>query len=96
MAALEGDLQGVLADQAHVMDAQLLCRQALDPRQAARRAGFPAALSAWARPPELLARISASVAALPLDLHHLALSIDVDIERERVGVLQLLPSLSER
>ena len=90
MAALECDLQGVLADQAHVLDPQLLRGEVLDAGQATWRSRFTPALGAWARPPQLLSRKGAVVAALPRDLHHLALALDVDVEWKRVGVLQLL------
>ncbi len=90
MAALERDLQGVLADQAHVLDSKLVLGEVLDPGQAARRPGLTATFGAGARPPELCSRVSAAVAALPCDLHHLAFAIDVDVDWKRVRVLQLL------
>lgn len=90
MATLERDLQRVLADQAHVLDPQLLRGEVLDAGQATWRSRFAPALGAGARPPQLLSRVDAAVAALPRDLHHLALAVDVDVEWKRVGVLQLL------
>jgi hypothetical protein len=90
MAALECDLQSVLADQAHVVDAELLRRKFPDPGEPARGSGFAPTLGAWTSPSELLARIAAAMAAFPRNLHHLAFAIDVDVEWKRVGVLQLL------
>jgi hypothetical protein len=90
VAALERYLQGVLSDEAHVLDSQLIRSEVLDAREAPRRSRLTATLGAWARPPELLTRVRAAVAVLPFDRHHLALAIDVDVDRERVGVLQLL------
>jgi hypothetical protein len=55
MAALEGDLKGVLADQADVLDAKLFGGEVLDASQAAGRSRLTAALGAGAGPPELLA-----------------------------------------
>ena len=89
MAALERDLEGVLADQAHVLDSQLRGIQGLDPGQAPGRSGLASTLGARARPPELLAAVDAPMAALPLDHHLLALAVDVDVQRKRVGVLQV-------
>jgi hypothetical protein len=89
VAALKSDLDRVLADQAHVLDTQLVGREALDAGEAACRAAFAATLRAWARPPKLLTRVGALVAALPRDLHDLSLAIDVDVDGKRFGVLQL-------
>jgi hypothetical protein len=89
MAALKCDLQGVLADQADVLDPQLVGGEVLDARQAAGSSRFASTLRARTRPPELLSRISAAVAVLPRDFHHLALAIDLDVDWEWVGVLQV-------
>ena len=88
MAALKCDLQRVLADQAHVLQSKLLRIEALDTGQAARSAGFTAALGAGARPAKLLTRIGAAVSVLPDDVHHVAFAVDVDADWKRVGVLQ--------
>jgi hypothetical protein len=97
VAALESDLQRVLPDEAHVLDPQLVRREVIDSGQAARRSCLTSALGAWACPSELFARICAAVTTLPLDLHHLALAVDVDVEWKRIRVLQLLcPSLTGR
>jgi len=90
VAALERDLQSVLADQAHVLDAQLGGIEILDPGQAPRGAGLTPALRARACPPELLSAVHAPMTAFPLDHHLLALAVDVDVQWERVGVLQVL------
>ena len=97
MAALESDLQRVLPDQAHVLDPQLVGCEVLDAGQAAWRSCLTSTFRAWTGPSKLLARIGAAVATLPLDLHHLALAIDVDVDGKRIRVLQLLsPSLTGR
>jgi hypothetical protein len=97
VTTLESDLQRVLPDEAHVLDPKLVKREVLDARQAAWRSRLTSALGAWACPSELISRVSAAVATLPMDLHHLALAVDVDVEWKRVRVLQLLcPSLSGR
>ena len=90
VAALERDLEGVLADQAHVLDPQLRGIQSLDPGQSPGSSGLASTLSARARPSELLPAVDASMAALPLDHHLLAFAVDVDVQRKRVGVLQVL------
>jgi hypothetical protein len=92
MTALKCDLDRVLADQAHVLDAQLVGRQALDAGKAARRTAFASALGARAGPPKLFTGVSALVAALPRDLHDLSIAVDVDVDGKGIGVLQLLLS----
>jgi hypothetical protein len=89
VTALKGDLQGVLTDQAHVLDPQLGGIQRFHPRQAAGRPSLASTLGTGARPSELLAAVDALVATFPLDHHFLALAVDVDLQRERVGVLQV-------
>jgi len=89
--ALERDLQRVLADQAHILDPQLFRRERFHAGQAPRGTRFAPAFGARACPPELLAGIRAAVAALPFDLHHLALAIHIDVEWERVWILQVVP-----
>jgi hypothetical protein len=96
MTALECDLQRVLPDQAHILDSQLVRVKVLDARQPAGRSRLAAAFGAGTGPPELLSRVNAAVAALPRDLHHLALAVDVDVKWKRVEVLQLLPTLTGR
>jgi hypothetical protein len=88
MAALERDLKRILPDEAHVLDPKLIRGQALDAGESTWSSGFTATLGARAGPSQLFARIGAAVAVLPSDLHHLALSVDVDVEWKRVGVLQ--------
>lgn len=90
MAALERDLEGVLADQAHVLDPQLGRIQRLDPGKAAGGSRLTPAFGARACPPELLAAVHAAMTAFPFDHHLLALAVDVDVQRKRVGVLQVL------
>ena len=91
MSALERDLECVLADQRDILHAQLVWIQALDPRQAAGCAGFATTFSAWARPAKSLTRIGAAMPILPGDHHDLAFAVDIDVERKRIGVFQLLP-----
>jgi hypothetical protein len=79
VTALKGDLQCVLADQRDILDSQLLGIKRLDPGQSPRGPSFTTAFGAWASPPELLTRVGAPVAAFPLDHHHLALAVDVDV-----------------
>jgi hypothetical protein len=90
MAALKCNLDRVLADQAHVLYAQLVGRKAFDAGKAAGRTAFAPTLRARAGPPKLLTRIGALVAALPCDLHHLSIAVDVDVDGKRFGVLQVL------
>jgi hypothetical protein len=89
VAALKCDLDRVLADQAHVLDAQLVGRQAFDAGQAAGRTTFAAALRTRTGPPKLFTGVGALVAALPRDLHDLSIAVDVDVDGKRLGVLQL-------
>ena len=97
VAALKSDLQRVLADEAHVLDPELVRCEALQVGKAAGRSRLASTFGAWACPSKLLSRIGAAVATLPLDLHHLALAVCVDLEWKRVWVLQLLcPSLTGR
>ena len=86
--AFECDLERVLADQRHVLDAQLLLAQGFDPRKASRGARLTAALGARARPPKLLAGVSAVMTVFPRDIHHLTRAVDVDGQRKWIGVLQ--------
>jgi hypothetical protein len=89
VAALERDLQGVLTDQAYVLDSQLDGIECFDPGQAPGRPSLASTFGARARPPELLPAVHTPVAAFPLDHHLLALAVDVDVQREWVGVLQV-------
>jgi hypothetical protein len=89
MAGLERDLDRVLADQAHVLDSQLIVGEVLDPSEPASRTAFAATLRARARPSQLFAGIGAVVPILPGDLHDLTFAVDVDVEGERIGVFQL-------
>ena len=78
VAALKGNLNRVLTDQGHVLDPKFFRGQALYAGEAAWSSGFAAALGARAIPSELFAGVGAAVAVLPRDLHHLALTVDVD------------------
>jgi hypothetical protein len=89
MAALERDLDRVLADQADVLYEQLVGGEVLDARQAACRTAFAATFRAWAGPSELFTGVGAEVAVLPGDLHDLTDSVDVHGERKWIGVFQL-------
>jgi hypothetical protein len=84
VAALESDLERVLADERDVLDEKLVRIQALDPSQAPRDARLAATFGARAGPAQALTRIGASVPVLPSDDHDLAFAVDVD--RERIGV----------
>jgi hypothetical protein len=89
VAALECDLDGVLADQARILNAQLFGGKVLDARQPAGRTALAATLRAGARPPKLLTGVGAAMAALPRDLHDLSVAVDIDIDGKGIGVLQL-------
>jgi hypothetical protein len=89
MPALKCDLQRVLADQGHILDAQLIRAEALHPVEAARRPRLATALSARASPSQLLAAVAGAHAVFPNYVHRLALAVDVDGGGKRVGVLQL-------
>jgi hypothetical protein len=89
VTALECDLEGVLADERDILNAQLVGREARHAGKTSGRARFASAFGARARPTQALARVSAPVAALPNDLHHLAVAVYVDRQRKRVGVFQL-------
>src|SRR5258708_25005594 len=65
VAAFESDLERVLTDERHVSDEQLFGAERLDARQAPWSAGFTAALSATAGPPQLLARVCGVLAVFP-------------------------------
>ena len=88
MAAFERNLERVLADQRHVVDAQLVGVEVLDASKTSRRAGLAATLGAWTRPAQSLAGIAAAVAILPRNDHHLPFAVDIDSERKGVGVFQ--------
>lgn len=91
MAAIESDLERVLADERHVPDEKLVGIQALDPSQAPRHARLAATFGAWARPAQALGGIGASVPVLPRDDHDLPFAVDIDSERKWVGVFQGRP-----
>ena len=88
MAAFERDLERVLADQRHVLDAQLIGVEVLDASKTSRHAGLAATLRARARPAQTLAGIAAAMTVLPRDDHDLAFAVDIDCERKGVGVFQ--------
>jgi hypothetical protein len=88
MPALERDLERVLADQRHVLYAQLVGVEVLYASKTARLARLAAALRAWTRPTQSLGGIAAAVTVLPRDDHDLAFAVDIDCERIGVGVFQ--------
>src|SRR5438105_10055010 len=90
VAALERDLQGVLADERDVADPELIVVEGLHACQPAWRAGLAATLGARTGPPQLLGAVRAAVPVLPRDLHHLARAVDVDIGGKRIRVLRRL------
>ena len=96
MSAGESDLQRVLADERDVFDAQLVGRETCQSRQASWCASFAATFGARARPTQTLARVRGMVAALPVNLHHLALAVDVNSERVRVGDSQVVSASGPR
>ena len=89
MAALKCDLERVLPDQAHVLKSKLFGSEVFHPRQSPGRTRLAPTLGARTGPAELLARVDAAVPVLPDHVHHLAFAIDVDVDRKRIGVLQL-------
>ena len=89
MTAVECDLDRVLADQAHVVDPQLIGGEVLDPREPACRTAFAATFRARARPSQLFAGVDGAVPILPGDLHDLTQAVDVHVEGKRIGVFQL-------
>jgi hypothetical protein len=88
VAAFKSDLQGVLTDERDVPDEQLFGTEPVDHREASGCAGLTSTFSAWAGPAQLLAGVCAVVAVLPRDLHRLASTIDIDVDRKWIGVLQ--------
>ena len=86
--AFERDLECVLTDEHHILDAQLLGTERVDPGKAPGSAGFTPTFSARARPSQLLGRVSGAVAVFPGDLHRLLCAIDIDVDWKRIGVLQ--------
>ena len=88
MPAFKRDLQRVLAHERYVLDSQLVIGEALDATEPAGRARLSAALSAGAGPPQRVGGVGAVMPALPLDLHDLQRAVDIDVDRERVGVFQ--------
>jgi len=88
VAAVEGDLQRVLAHQRDVFDPELVRAQGIDSREPSRCAGLTATFGAGACPSQLLTGIRNLVPVLPRDLHHLARAIDIDVDRKRIWILQ--------
>jgi hypothetical protein len=78
VAALKGDLEGILPDQSYVFDTQLFCIKVLGASKTSRDAGLAATLCAWACPSQLLGCIGAVMSTLPRDLHDLTFAVDVD------------------
>src|SRR5712691_10018897 len=97
MAALERDLQGVLADQGYVLHAQLARIEDLHASKTSRYAGLAATFSTRARPAQTLSGVCAVVPAFPRYFHDLTLAVDVDGERKGVRVFQSgLPDVDHR
>lgn len=88
VATFKCDLQGVLTDERDVPDEQLFRAQSLDPRESPWCTRFAATFSAGTRPSQLLAGVRAVPAVFPRDLHCLARTINVDVDRKRIGVLR--------
>lgn len=89
MAAFKCDLQRVLPDQGHILDAQVVGAEAFHPVEPAWRPRLATALCAWAGPSQLFARVAGVHPVFPNDVHRLMLAIDVNSRGKRVGVLQL-------
>ena len=88
MPAFKRDLQRVLAHERYVLDPELVIGEALDTTEPAGRSRLAAALGARAGPPQHVGGVGAVMSAFPLDLHDLARAVDVDVDRERIGVFQ--------
>ena len=88
VAALERDLQRVLADQCDVFHPQLVVGEVSHPREPAGSTRFAPTLCARAGPPQAVRRIRAAMTSFPLDLHDLPASIDVDVDGKRLKVFQ--------
>lgn len=88
VAAFKCHLERVLADQSHVLHAQLIGVEMLDASETAREAGLAATLRARACPAQSLGRVAAAMTVLPCDDHDLTFAVDIDSERIRVGVFQ--------
>jgi hypothetical protein len=88
VAAFERDLERVLADQRHILHAQLIGVEVLDASKTSRDAGLTATLRAGTRPAQSLGGITAVMTVLPRDDHGLAFAVDIDGERKGVGVFQ--------
>ena len=89
MAALERDLEGVLAHQRDVLHAELGGVEVLHASETSGSARLAPTFCTGTRPSKALARIAAAVAILPCDDHDLAFAVDVDRERKGVRVFQL-------
>jgi len=89
MAAFESDLKRVLADQGHVLHAQLIGIKVLDASEASGYAGLAATFRARTCPAQALSGIGAAVTVLPRDDHDLTFAVDIDCERIGVGVFQV-------
>jgi hypothetical protein len=89
MPAFKCDLQRVLADQGHILDAQVIGAEAFHPVKPSGRPCLATTLCARARPSQLFARVAGVHPVFPNDVHRLMLAIDVNGGGKRVGVLQL-------
>jgi hypothetical protein len=88
VSALECDLHRVLSDERHVFDSQLIRTQRREPCEPAGGTAFATTLSTRTRPSQLLTGVRGSLSVLPGDVHHLAGTVDVDVDRERIGILR--------
>jgi len=90
VTALESDLKRVLPYESDVLDAELLGTERLHSGEPPRGAGLTSTFSTWARPSQLFGGVSRAFAVFPGDVHRLPRAIDIDVDWERIGVLQWL------
>ena len=91
MAAFESNLKRVLADQGHVLHAQLIGVEVLDASETSGYAGLAATFRARTCPAQALSGIGAAVTVLPRNDHDLTFAVDIDCERKGIGVFQGRP-----
>jgi hypothetical protein len=85
---VECDLHRILAHESHVFDAQLVGAQRLESVESPGCATFTTTFSARTCPPQLLTGVTASASVFPGYVHHLPCTVDIDIDRKRIGILQ--------